>query len=675
MSKSYVSSLLGLYSGILADVRATYPDLHQGLDRDYSRLVSLSQCSGEKVFTLHLPALNGLLTEALETGRLCRSGQPLTRSAGSRTLVPRLFQGLWSRVIDYDGCLLQDIDPNVIFFLRQLFMAAKKFRPPRDETAAGRRDLGCSETALYASIKEYFDVERALPPASHLWDTDGSSVPIHAVSSLVDRGGAAEHGLPLLFRAEGVDSSLLDILQQVADRMSTVLGEYIPSEHRFKHGPGAVSDLHGKRRNKYAFPNWSSRLQHVFPKEVFAIPNMSVLEDGYADAEYQPDLFGDELPYAGFKYDADRLFGSQETHSRLIAVPKTQKTPRLIAAEPTAHQWCQQSVRNFLDERIRATYLGNSIDFSRQDLSRDLAQAASLTRTHATIDLSSASDRLTCWVVERVFRRNPGLLAALVACRTRYILNEEDVTQPKLHKLRKFASMGSALTFPIQSLVFLCICLAAGASLKQGTWDLEQLSRQVRVYGDDLIVPVEWVPPVKHIMDMMWLRMNVSKSFWNGEFREACGMDAFRGYEVAPAYITQFYSEAIPSSVISVVAASNHFHEKGLWNAAAAILSTVPDRILANVSRVRDGDGSFGLLTYSGTTVHSGRNRYNERLQRWEVRRFGVKLRTTRVETDGYSTLLRYFTELPSGRPNSRDERLKHLKKPNFGCALSLIHI
>jgi len=224
---------------------------------------------------------------------------------------------------------------------------------------------------------------------------------------------------------------------------------------------------------------------------------------------------------------------NHEVPSRLISVPKTAKAPRLIAAEPTAHQYCQQMVWRYLQERIEAVFEGRFINFRRQDLSSDLVMKSSLDRSLATVDLSSASDRLTCWTVERIFRRNPSLLSALHAVRTRWIRDEISDSTSFL-RLRKFASQGSATTFPVQSIVFLIIAIAASVKGPIRWSSIRKVSNQVRVFGDDIIIPSHGYGPLLAIMETLQLKVNTSKSYVTGFFRESCGSEAYLGHDVTP---------------------------------------------------------------------------------------------------------------------------------------------
>lgn len=614
MSNGRVSAFIGLYRAILADIADYQPTLIAGMSRDLIRLTSLSENMGERVFTLMLPALGKIFDQALDAGSLHRSGLPLARSINTRTNIPRLFQGIWLEIFELDGCLRENIDPNMVFYLRTLYLACKKYRSD------------CAPKAVYATVKEYYDVDEQLPPPSHVWDGDGNhllSSDLGTVSDLVNKNDD-------LFGIHEEDmSSALACVQSIADRVALVIGDYVPGDYRFKHGPGAVSDNRTGRGYKYAFPAWSPRLQHVFPADVFAVANYSACGSGWDEFAGIPPLEG---------------------ASKLCAVPKTQKGPRLIAAEPTCNQWCQQNVLHFLKDRIRATFIGRSIDFSRQDLSGSAALVASRNKLFATVDLSAASDRLSCWLVQRMFRSNLPLLAAMIASRTRFIRNEIDVKSPKLHKLRKFASMGSALTFPVQSLVFYAICVGAGMSLAQNKGKkAEDLARLVRVYGDDLIVPVAWLPRVECLLEALHLKVNRQKTFAKGNFRESCGTDAFMGFEVTPCQVLAFYSESQPSTLVSTVDTSNNLFKKGLWKASRWLLSTMPSNVVRLLDTVRMGSGSFGLETFTGGSEPSAVKRWNSDLQYWERKIFVLRNKAkSSIRHEGFANLLQYFTEDPS---------------------------
>lgn len=616
MNKGLVESLIGLYRSILLDISEIHPNLRRDFERDLVRLKSLTSNHGEKVFTLFLPDLGRRFDAALESGALAFDDQPLSRPVNRRSSIPRLFQGMWKLFFEVDGCLKQDIDPDDVRLMRTLLFACKKYR------------LDCDPSAVNKTVKEYYDVDQALPPPSPEWDGCGDDLTAMRSRSLLDRL-AYHEGLFRSTLVDGSDAWLLSVAQSMGDRISSMLGEFNPTTARFRHGPGAVSDLRTGRGYKYSFPAWGPRLQYVFPATEFAFANLS---EAVNTDDYE---FGGLLP--------------KEGASVLHAVPKTQKGPRLIASEPTCNQWCQQSVMNYLNDVIKTNIIGDSIDFNRQELSGELALSASVDKSLATVDLSSASDRLSCWLIERLFRANHSILGAFIASRTRYIINSVDKKSPKIYKLRKFASMGSALTFPVQSLTFYMLCVASGlvaTDTPASRW--KELARQVRVYGDDIIVPVLWLPVLKRLFELLYLKLNSSKTYSEGNFRESCGTDAYMGVNVSPGQVLEVFDESDLGSLQGVVDCSNNLYMKGFRNASIYLLSPIPPEIRRLIPWVSVGSDSFGLKTSSGFHT-SARKRWNKDLHRWEYMalRFRAK-RSSATRHESFSNVLQYFTEDPS---------------------------
>jgi hypothetical protein len=612
MTKCRSDIFLDVARRILKDAADYYPDLRQSFERDMIRLETLCSDFGDRIFTIDLPAIAKVLDRALADGRLSRTGLPLTRSVNTRTPIPRLFQGLWKRIFELDGCLNEQVDPNSVLFLRQILLFGKKFR------------MDCPPKALYKAVEDYYDIEDKLPPVPSIWDTDGTNLQRGLLGSVSDLARPSRGLLlPPVGNTDSEVHNLLNEIQSAMDWVSSILGEYNPSEWKFKHGPGATSEFKRGMGYKYSFPNWAPRLQAIFPYCEYALANARQGVIPYAE----PDV-------------------SYEPSSRLIDVPKTQKAPRLIAAEPACNQWCQQNVKHFLDVRISETALGKAIDFSNQSLSQDAAREASVTGERATIDLSSASDRLSAYVVQRAFRANLSLLGAMIASRTAYLQNSIDKKQPKLHKLRKFASMGSALTFPVQSLVFLAVCLGVGASLqptKRKNYAL--LCGQVRIYGDDIICPVEWIPMLTKGLTTLGLKVNQDKSFWNGKFREACGLDTFKGSDVTPAYFLDYSSDIDPLRVATYVAVSNNFFTKGFWNTAKYVESLVPAGWRKLIPTVGTRSGAVGLTSFCGSAEPAVK-RWNPDLQIEEYLGLSPSMGTPESRNDSPANLLQYFTEM-----------------------------
>lgn len=613
--KSQANVLLDVAVAVLRDLQLAYPSI-PGIELDVVRLARGSQSRGLGFFSLDLPALDNILTDALESGRLIGSG-PLMKRISKRCKLPRFLGGIWQRVFDNDACLRKEPDVNCIAFLRQIFCLGKKIQ------------VKCSPKRLQAALKEYHDVERTIPPASLNWELDELD-PLAFGRNLqfIDR---------ILPEADLVDDELrsstqrdrilLTRCQRIADILSDAIGPFEPTSYSrnveengrgigFRHGPGAVARPN-RSGTKYEFDNWPAKLEAVFPYR----------ECGTHISDTVTSPRNHEVP------------------ARLSAVAKTAKAPRLIATEPVEHQWCQQILLRFLTERLRENFGSSFIALTRQDLSGRMALQGSLDGSLATIDLSSASDRVSCWAIERLFRRNPLLLTSLHACRTRWVRDDLSST-PSFFKLKKFASQGTAVTFPVQSILFLCIALAACADRFVELKDFNKLRSRVRVFGDDIVVPTDRYADTVRLLELLGLKVNMNKSFHKGLFRESCGTDAYQGYDVAPVKPVSIVPDG-PTSRKAILDTANNFFAKGYWKAADVLLSTLPRMMTSRLRVVGLESGLTGVTSFCGGYENHLVKRWNRRYHRVEVRVWGLKSSSSRKYTGGRSALLQYFTEDP----------------------------
>jgi hypothetical protein len=424
---------------------------------------------------------------------------------------------------------------------------------------------------------------------------------------------------------------LLRDVQRVADIVSSSLGVFTPHRWKFKHGPGAVADkVPRSSTSKYSFRNWSDRLESFFPYADFAVANYACVEEESVE----------ELLSRGF---------FEEPPAKLYAVPKTLKTPRLIASEPTAHQWCQQAVREFLYSRVRRSFMDQFISFDDQTINGQLALEASHGQTHSTIDLKSASDYISCRHVERLFRRSPTLLHALHACRSTELKQDLCVKSPKTYRIRKFTTMGNACTFPVQSIFFAVLAIASVLNTRKQRVSMKNIRllgrRTVRVFGDDVIVPADCTEALLGLMSHLNLRVNTLKTFKTGSFRESCGIDAFDGVDVSSVSITMCPSRTSPSSIVSCVEVHNNLLSAGYLQTASYIRKTASFPGLNKVRETKHGDGAFGWNVFGAPSFAGFRLRVNKALQRLEVLCLQQTTVEKRAPAEGYPALLQYFTE------------------------------
>jgi hypothetical protein len=258
---------------------------------------------------------------------------------------------------------------------------------------------------------------------------------------------------------------------------------------------------------------------------------------------------------------------------------------------------------------------------------------------------------MSCFVVERAFRRNKTLLRAIHATRTRWISNSIDTHSPAFHVLKKVSTQGSAVTFPLQTIVFACVAIGAllyERGLRPSIRTIAQASKEVLIFGDDIIVPDDGGLPTLGALSDLGFKVNHNKTFGTGKFRESCGCDAYNGVDVTPTYTSTYPEKSRLESLISSVAVRNNFYQVGYYNAAEFIRKTVMrSASFLRLPEVTHGSGLFGWLSYDKPCFKNLRYRWNEALSRGEYRFHLLKTREKRMPDRHNSRLLQYFTEAP----------------------------
>jgi hypothetical protein len=216
---------------------------------------------------------------------------------------------------------------------------------------------------------------------------------------------------------------------------------------------------------------------------------------------------------------------------------------------------------------------------------------------------------------------------------------------PSEIRLRKFVTMGNACTFPVESLIFLSIAIATVLThrgLRGTPKQIRQLAGQVAVFGDDIVIPTDCRELFVEALEILDFKVNAHKSYWSGNFRESCGVDAFRGVNVTPAYWRTF-NDGKPEALASTVESANNFKKKFLLSAADRLASTTP-RVIP-VVHMRSG--VFGLKSFAGPDTRGFKHRVNQALQRDEVLVASLIGKQNRLPIEDDSALLQYFTEDP----------------------------
>lgn len=245
--------------------------------------------------------------------------------------------------------------------------------------------------------------------------------------------------------------------------------------------------------------------------------------ESFPDAKYDRLFATPLLLYAGFPVGDLPLV--QEEDAEVVFVPKSFDSLRTICKVAAGYMYWQQGVQRQLYAYVDRT-LHRHIYFADQGRSRKLALKGSKDGSYYTIDLSSASDTIAWDLVKRVFR-GTSLLRILYATRSkRYQLPDGTFLVPK-----KSDPMGSALTFPIESLLFAAICESCAVVKKP----------RYRVYGDDIVCHSKDIPAEVLIdrLTRFGFTVNREKSYTTSPFREACGIEAYAGGVVTPIRLSR----------------------------------------------------------------------------------------------------------------------------------------
>ena len=502
--------------------------------------------------------------------------------------LPRFLSGFLIRLFHTGGMLRDDACPDTLYCLRSILQLWKKV------------ELPCRESRIQAVFDAFVTSNQE-----------------------VDEDHAGLH--PASFELFGHISDILwgRVLRDL-DR-KVLFRELTP-----KHGPGATAQrLSGNR--KWGLNEWHRRLESDFPAREFL--------GGYAYWDKSPDA-------TDFERSINFLDPGAERPIRVIHVPKTQKGPRVIGIEPACNQYCQQAILSELVPALEShPWLG--IHFTSQLHNRERALLSSRDEMWASLDLKEASDRVHWRLVDRMLEKLPSLNRALFSCRS----NLADVPGHGVVQLNRFASMGSAVCFPVEAMVFYTLVLVARIALSQGADSslssinfakLRKLGRGLLVYGDDLFVPTNEATGIVAVLEDFGLRVNRQKSFWTGKFRESCGMDAYNGVEVTPTRCKHPFPRNTRdvSQIVGWTAFGNRLWKQGWWSTASMVRSMV-ESITGPLPLVHSASPMIGWHSFEEFQSVS---RWSKRWSRFETRGPLAKGRRERCPLSGRSALVKCLT-------------------------------
>jgi hypothetical protein len=531
-------------------------DLDLSVERDLQRVADRCEHEGLSFLTITLPHLSDALERGIEDGTFTCPSNFARHGS-----LPRFMGGFFKRVFNKDGRLLDEPCPFTIAGIRQVCRFFKKLK------------LECSPKRNALATQHFIDVEGEL----------------RRMTPFVER-----------------EDNVLDKVSGIV--WSQVFPELDYLDLVCHHGPGVTADrLLANQR--FLISKWNHRSEFTFPSDLHCFPNYGVAAAAGGMRECVESVKGVE--YIELR---------DETPVRVVFVPKTQTSPRVIAIEPSHVQYMQQAVKDLAYPTLETHALTrHSIRFTRQDVNQRLAYRASIDRRLATLDLKDASDRVHLHLVQRIFKTS-GLLPYLEDARSLHA----DLPNGTNIVLFKYASMGSALCFPVEAMVFFTLIQSAMHILdgrRPSSRSIRRYGRLIDVYGDDIIIPVEYTDFVVKYLESYALKVNISKSFKASAFRESCGADFFNGVPVNPVYAREVPHDDSrrweANTIMSWNATADLFYLRGQWHVAQVIRDMLRRVVKRTIPRARKpGSGLSHLSFLFDTHCH-----YDKELHNWRQKR------------------------------------------------------
>lgn len=235
-----------------------------------------------------------------------------------------------------------------------------------------------------------------------------------------------------------------------------------------------------------------------------------------SDAEYTPSL----EPYLPalrecwwYPQGAERAVRG----NKVSTVPKSFKTDRTIATEPTINSALQRAVGLWFREKLLAW----GVSTRDQTRNQRLALRGSRDGKLSTMDLSMASDTISLMAVRELLPLEWVRLLDTLRSPMYYMDGE-------WRYYNKHSSMGNGYTFELETLIFSAITYASTMLYAGGgPWS---------VYGDDIVCLRSVDPYVRGALRAMGFVVGREKSFRKGLFRESCGEEFFGGERCTPYY-------------------------------------------------------------------------------------------------------------------------------------------
>lgn len=555
------------------------------------------RCNAEGLsfLTKTLPKLGKAFDKAL-TGYAKLNAINLRFQPMTNSELPSFLGELFSLVLQPDGSLLPQPNVQAVGAIRQICYLFYKYELP------------------YAVEQEHEVISQFIKTESDL------SIVEHDLENIKKRL-ESESSIYMRRRAISSMSSVDEVAREARILLSRVFSSFDAHNITPRHGPGAVATKQ-QLWSKFQWENVSANITKTYPLDAFFFASLGHVCDRYSSIEKITDV---DLP------------------ARVILVPKDSRGPRLISCEPVDYQWIQQGLGKAIVDYVEANPLTKwNIHFTDQQPNQFGALLGSRTGKYSTLDLKEASDRVSLALVRLLFPEP--VIQFLESCRS----SATELPDGSILKLKKFAPMGSCLCFPILALTVWAILSAAAPD--------EATRESILVYGDDVVVPTAFAEDATERLEAFGLLVNRDKSCTSGFFRESCGTDAFQGVNVTPVRLrTVWSSKPSPDVYVSWIAYANSLRRKQYYNTYELIAGSLHHIY----GRIPATDMCLTCPSLDEVPEEKRPNvvRTNHALQKreWKVR--DITSPILHKVIDGWSMLLRYFTENARPVDTSHDRK------------------
>lgn len=357
---------------------------------------------------------------------------------------------------------------------------------------------------------------------------------------------------------------------------------------------------------KILFSGFSLESKHVLPR-----PGPGATNDKVAKhLRYRPHVLYTQidnvLPYVDFfsvnGWDVvDKTALYQRLYNERMAEPRARQKyvhkkvgeARGICIEQNEMQYFQQALKNAIYEWIEKHPLtAGQINFTDQSINAIKALVESKLQSAGTIDMKGASDRVPRDVVSWGFQ-DTVLHDALMALSTKWIDFPFKINGKKVApmKTNKYAAMGSGLCFPVMAVIHWALIRA----IVKCSMPPDHMVKPIYVYGDDIILPVEYIKDVYAKLPLFGMKINEQKSYYLSRFRESCGMHAFNGESVTPVFIKNLPVSTSLKELMSCIDVESQLYEKGFHITASRLRAGIRALTSYNLPFVSTDSPIFGF--------------------------------------------------------------------------------